>query len=181
MELNLQCFVPTCSDSVRVLRIVFLILYLFCLMSTIVKLGRVSRDQCDLVYHPVCLSVVCVESTIIWGALGVFRGTQPWTFDTGSTLLRRTEPYLSRLTIYPSYHALFVASRLLKALYALTNHIDWTTNFFSPICNETLHQIFYCMPNKCLWFRPPFRYNVFIYIKYFSIEAVTLNISNPNY
>lgn len=52
--------------------------------------------------------------------------------NTGSNLLKRTEPNLSRLTIYPSYPILYI---FLKALGALSpvilDHIDWTTELYN--------------------------------------------------
>lgn len=56
-----------------------------------------------------------------------------WTYlNTGSTFLKRTEPYLSRLTIYPSCHILCIGLEAFGALSPVIkiNHIILTNRIF---------------------------------------------------
>lgn len=112
---------------------------------TLVKLLLVSC----MMYRLVCLSVLECIHTVCWNRLNIIQEmTEKWVFDTGSICQRWTEPYLSRLTIYPSYPALIIVLRL-NAFYAPLYHIDWTI-FLSVTRNEIICQFNNCIPTKRL-------------------------------
>lgn len=108
------------------------------------KLRRTTRIA---IYVALTLSVFTYMT--INGVIETAQGTENIFYqNTGSNLLKRTEPNPSRLTIYPSYPILFI---FLKALGALSpvilDHIEWTTQ----LCNVSLpiFREFICLLFKC--------------------------------
>lgn len=83
-----------------------------------------------VIYTALILSVFTYMT--INRAIETAQGTEKIFYqNTGSKLLKRTEPYLSRLTIYPSYPILFIFLKALEALSTvILDHIDWTTELF---------------------------------------------------
>lgn len=92
----------------------------------------------DVFIITLLLSMVTFVTLILNGIIETAQETEndkTCYFNTGSTLLRWTEPYLSRLTIYSSYPNLFIVLKAFGTLspVILNNHIDWTINNNIPV------------------------------------------------
>ena len=100
------------------------------------------------IYVTLTLSVFTFMT--INGLFETAQGTEKIFYqNTGSNLLKRTEPNPSRLTIYPSYPILFIFLKTLEAFSSvILDHIDWTTQLYNislPIFRE-----FSCLVLKCI-------------------------------
>lgn len=131
-------FINNLSMVCELLNSLYLSLFIF--LSTLVELINVTCAG----------QFLCVKSMKRGVNLTPWATTTLCTLDTGSTLIKRTEPYLSRLTIYPIYPTLIIVLRILVLYYTSNNHIDWTTYLSLPVCNEIILQIIKLVSNVYL-------------------------------
>lgn len=91
----------------------------------------------------------------VTSAIETAPGSDTLCLNTGTNLLKRTEPNLSRLTIYPSYSILFIFLKALQALPpVILNHIDWTTRLYDvslPIFNKLFCKLIVLLCIVWLW------------------------------